>query len=154
MAHLEAFDERGFLHRLSTEIEDAEGPEARDEYVRATLAALDVFASRVMRIRLDHLLAGDTSVEPKFRAYLASQVLDYQDDLGRLRSRVEQVAVRSDPAGAARTAAAITEAADSVLALRSRLRQGVLAFVQIDEPADDPVDDAPEPHRFELIELD
>jgi len=158
LAQVEAFDEDGFIERLRAELasyDDAPATdEARDAKLRAALAAIDAFACRAMRIRLDHLLADDTSVAGPFRSYLATRVVDYVGDLERLRARVAQVCAHNNPGGAATTAAAITGAAGDVLALRERLRARVLELARAAEPPEQPAEDRPEPTFFELIELD
>jgi len=159
LAQVEAFDVERFLDQLGIEVardEDgsSESLETRDARIRGVLAAFDAFSARVMRIRIDHVLGSDTSVPPRFRTYLATRVLDFDGELDRLRARVAQVAARVDPDGASDTAAAVADAADKVLALRARLRQGVLSMIP-DEPAEEPVEEEPPtPTFFELIELD
>lgn len=158
LVQVEAFDAQSFLDQLAAEVATgddgtSEALEARDTRLRAALAAIDTFATRVMRIRVAHRLAGDASVPPKFRTYLATRVLDYDGDLDRLRARVADVAGRVDPDGASDTAEAVADAADATLALRARLRQGVLAM-SADEPPAEPSEEPTAPTFFELIELD
>ena len=157
LAQVEGFDTESYLDQLGREVADDDTQtalEARDIQLRAALSAIDTFAAKAMRIRIDHLLADNASVPPRFRTYLASRVLDYHDDVDRLRVRVAEVAGRVDPDGAGDTAVAVCTAADEVLALRARLRQGVLAMVPAEPPPEEPAEDPPEPDRFELIELD
>jgi hypothetical protein len=158
-AQLEAFDVDGYLERLAAEVAEVadvtEGNDQPIDRLHGALAGIDAFASRVMRVALDQLLAADTSVAPPFRNYLASSLLEYEHDLALLRERVYGVAARVDPDGAADTATAVTNAADDALGLRARLRQGVLAMITAAEPpAEPPAEEAPEPEFFALIELD
>ena len=132
-AQLDGFAVEDYHARLAEEITGADevtlaGLEARDARLRGALAAIDGFAGRSMRIRLDHLLAHDTTIPPTFRTYLASMVTSYEHDRDTLRERVAAVAARSDPGRAAGLADAIAAAAGEVLALRARLRDGVLAL--------------------------
>jgi len=132
-AQIEAFAVDRFLERVNAEVGDsaglgAEQLAARDAQLEEMLSAIDGFTSRVMRIKLDHLLASDNSVAPQFRTYLSSRVLDYDGDLDRLRARVVEVVSRVDPDGAPSIGAAIVDAADEALSLRRCLRQGGMAL--------------------------
>lgn len=151
LAQLDAFDTSAYLARLAAEIEESGADPAAA--VDDALAGIDRFAERAMRVRLDHLLAHDSSVPRQFRTYLATQVLDYTTDLPGLRGRVMQVVSRADPNGALDTANAVADAADEVFALRAALRQGALALVPEPEPQT-PSEPQPDPDFFELIELD
>lgn len=133
LAQLDAFTPGDYHARLVEEIEGADeitldGLAARDARLRAALAAIDGFAGRSMRIRLDHLLALDTAIPPTFRTYLAGMVASYERDRDTLRARVAAVVARTDPGRAAELADAVAAAAGEVLALRARLRDGVLAL--------------------------
>jgi|GEM_PF-1472269 len=100
--------------------------EVQDAGLRAAVAAVDGFAQKAMRIRLDNALDQDNSIQRPFRVYLASAIGTYAGDLELLRQRVYDAAVRVDPRGAADTAAVVVEAADRVLALHVALRAEVL----------------------------
>jgi hypothetical protein len=157
LAQVEGFDTKSFLDQLGSEVAEdnqTSALEARDLQLRAALSAIDTFAIKAMRIRINHLLADDASVPPRFRTYLASRVLDYEGDLDPLRARVAQVAARVDPDGAGDIAVAVSGAAGEVLALRARLRQGVLAMLPEEPPPEEPSEEAPTPDFFEFIELD
>ena len=157
ITQVENFDGERYLDQLRTEVtlSDEAGADSRDARIRAALAAVDRFACRLMRIKLDHLLDADTSVPPRFRTYLATRVLDYIGDLDGLRARVAQVATGVDRAGAIDTAEAVAGAADNVMATHARIREGVLALVPV-EPAEEaePEPNPPSASFFELIELD
>ncbi len=152
---IDAFAVEGFVQRLELELASgatgAAAAEDRDALLRTALAAIDSFASQLMRIRLDHLLVGYASIERPFRKYLAGRVLDYEGNTDRLRARVAEVATRVDADSAAEVAAGVADAADEVLTLRARLRQGVLALVPPDSPEQEP---PPPRTRVQLIELD
>lgn len=158
LTQLEAFDEPGYLEALAAEVAEVDdgtpaGLVARDAELDAALASIDALTSRAMKIRLDHALHDIPSVEPPFLMYLTVRVTDYADDLEPLRARVRGVVARSDSAGAAEAADIVCAAADSVLALRRRLRDGVAALRRVVE---EPEDQEPEREvdRFELLELD
>jgi hypothetical protein len=68
--------------------------------------------------------------------------------------RLPKVAARVDPDGAGDIAVAVSGAAGEVLALRARLRQGVLALIPEEPPPEEPSEEAPTPDFFEFIELD
>jgi hypothetical protein len=130
LAQLEAFAAETYTTRLAEELGPADGAtvdglEARDARLRAALDAIDGFASKSMRIRLDHL---DAAIPSTFRTYLASMVTSYEHDRDTLRERVAAVVARTDPDRAAALAESVTEAAGKVLAARSQLRDGVLAL--------------------------
>jgi hypothetical protein len=155
LAQVEAFDADGYLAQVQRELAEsgADTREAIDQCVRESLGAIDRFAQQVMKVRLNHLLSDDASIPDQMRRYLATQILDYERDLPRLRGRVAEIAARVDPRGALATGAAVAEEADKVLALRARLRQGLLAMIP-DEPPEEAPREEREVDRFELLELD
>lgn len=103
--------------------------EARDARLAAALRAIDDFATRAMRIRLDHVLVGETALPAPTRKVFASTITSYAGDLGLLGERVRAVAVRSNPAGAAALADTVVAAARATLALRDAVRAPVLARI-------------------------
>ncbi|HUQ04330.1 MAG TPA: hypothetical protein VM261_17645 [Kofleriaceae bacterium] len=131
LGQVEAFDADAYAGRLALELDDG-GPvslaslAAVDEALRTALLAVDAFSGRCLRIRLDHLLAGDSSVAPPMRKVLAGTVTNYAGDLGLLRERVLSVAVRVDPRGAEATADRVVAAAQQVLDDRAALYERVL----------------------------
>ncbi len=156
---VDAFDVPGYLDALALEVEaavaEAANPaEAIDETLRGALTAIDSFAGRTMRIRLNHALADDASVPAQFRTYLATRILDYADDLDQLRARVHQVVGRVDPHGVTNTANTIVGAADRVLTVRAQLRQGVLAMIPAKPTDEKPAPEPPAASFFDNIELD
>jgi hypothetical protein len=131
LAQIEAFDQDAYVDRLVEELGGSEsatlaGLEETDARLRAALGAIDAFSNRCMRVRLDHLLAGDTSVAPPLRKVLAATVTSYVGDLRLLRERVVMVAGRVDPRGAASTADAVVATAQRVLDDRVALHERVL----------------------------
>src|SRR4051812_39384291 len=93
LAQLDGFSVGGWGARLAEElgaepIDTLAELEARDTGLRAAVAAIDAFAPRAMRIRLDHALERDTSIQRPFKVYLASAIGSYAGDLELLRRRV------------------------------------------------------------------
>jgi hypothetical protein len=129
-AQIDAFDPAAYVARLVEELDGGTvsmaSLEATDEQVRTALLAIDAFSARCMRIRLDHLLAADTSVAPPLRKVLAGTVTNYAGDLALLRERVVAVASRVDPRGAGATADRIVDLARQVLDARNDLYERVL----------------------------
>ncbi len=116
--------------------------EAVDRALAAALAHVDATCARVMRIRLDHALAADTSIEAPTRKVFAHTVVNYARDLALLEARARDVAARGrarDPAG---VAAVVVEAARATLAQRDALRAGILALVRARAAAAVPIADA------------
>jgi hypothetical protein len=124
---------------------------ALDTALAAALAHVDATATRVMRIRLDHALASDSSIEPTTRRVFAQTIVGYADNLGLLETRARDVAARGRAAAPSEVAALVVEAARATLAWRAELRAVVLALAREPEPEPEP---AREPTLAELIELD
>jgi len=130
-AQLDRFDEAAFLAQVRDEGEP-----------RAFLPAIDAFARTCLRIGLAGL-----SIATPFRNYLTAEALAYQD-LEQLRARVLGATDRA-------TADAVVDATHTALALRARLRDGVLAIAKELEPPEAPPPEPQDPpNREELIELD
>ena len=129
---LEAEPER-YASELVAELPPATslvGLEVRDAQLAAALASIDTMAARVMRIRLDHALATDTTIAPPTRRVFAQTVAGYASNLALLEQRARDVAARGgarDPEG---TAALVVDAARATLALRGAVRAGVLARIR------------------------
>jgi hypothetical protein len=100
--------------------------EARDAALATALDQLDLMIARAMRIRLDHVLAADTSIGPPTRRVFASTIVRYANDLGQLAVRVHDVAVRGRAGDPGRLTEAVVDAARATLALRAALREPVL----------------------------
>lgn len=126
-------------------------PEPRGAAITAALQSIDELAARVMRIRLDHVLAHDTTIAEPTRRVFATTIVGYADKLDLLAERVSSVASRAgDPAP---LVTAVVDAARATLALRMALRTHVLARVP---PPAEPVaeEPKPEPTFADMIELD
>lgn len=101
--------------------------EARDDRMRAILGSFDAFASKAMRVRLEHLAVDWPALTAQFRTLLATTVTSYVDQLERLRGRVAGSAARQDPHRADELADVVVDAASLVLAQRGALGDAVLA---------------------------
>lgn len=136
LAKLEAFTPDAFLAPLADELaalpaaSTIEDLAARDDVLRAALAAIDAFTARAMKIRLDHVLAADTAIPPPTRKVFATTIIAYADNLGALAERVRDIAARVDRRGADATADGVVAAARASLGLRDDLRAGVLAHAR------------------------
>jgi hypothetical protein len=104
--------------------------EARDTALAAALAHIDATATRIMRIRLDHALASDTSIAAPTRRVFAQTIVAYVADLDLLARRALDVAARGgagDPAGVAQL---VVDAARATLVLREALRVPVMTLIR------------------------
>lgn len=122
-----------FADQLATELAPATtiaDLEARDAQLIAALGEIDELATRVMRIRLEHALANDSSIAAPTRRVFAATVANYATDLGLLSQRVRDVAARGGSRDPDDTAALVVEAARSTLALRDEVRAGVLELIR------------------------
>ena len=102
---------------------------ARDAALVGALAAIDDFAARVMRLRLDHVLPDDSVLPAPTRKVFASTIATYTGRLSILEERVRDVAMRM------RTDAdvlvdRVLAAARATLDQRDDLRAGVLGLVR------------------------
>lgn len=104
--------------------------EVRDATLAAALARIDELAARVMRIRLEHALAADSSIAAPTRRVFAQTVTAYADNLGLLAGRARDVAARGGAADPEQVASLVTEAARATLALHAAIRTPVLALVR------------------------
>jgi hypothetical protein len=128
LAAIDGFEPHAYVDALSGEL-PAE-LDARDGALAAALAQLEVLAQRVMRIRLDHVLAADTSIAPPTRKVFATTVVGYAADLGKLAARVRDVAARTRGTDADRVAELVVDAARATLAQRETVRAGVLGLAR------------------------
>jgi hypothetical protein len=153
LAAIEALVPEAYAAEVAARLPD-EG-EARDAALAAALAHIEATSARIMRIRLDHALAADTSIGAPMRRVFAQTVVAYVADLDLLARRALDVAARGgagDPAGVAQL---VVDAARATLVLRDALRRPVLALVrERAEAALADAEPAPEPTLAELIELD
>lgn len=120
----------GFAEALARELPEVEQAETRDSVFSAALARIDETIARAMRVRMDQVLDADTSIAPATRRVFATTIISYAGKLELLGDRVRDVAMRARAADANGLASAVVDAAREVLALRDRLRSGVLALVR------------------------
>jgi hypothetical protein len=104
--------------------------EPRDGALAAALAHIDATAIRIMRIRLDHALASDTSIAAPTRRVFAQTVVAYVADLDLLARRALDVAARGGASDPEAVAGLVVEAARATLVQREALRDGVLALAR------------------------
>ena len=104
--------------------------EARDAMFAAALRPIDDLAMRVMRIRLDHVLATDTSIAAPTRRVFAQTIISYANALSLLRERARDVAARGGARDADIVADQVVDAAQATLALRAAVADGVLALIR------------------------
>jgi hypothetical protein len=134
MAQLDELDPAGYAQLLGEELAGepatAEELDSRDAALRRALAAVDAFAKKAMKIRMDHGLADDTLLPPTFRTYLASEVLGYENALDLLRDRVAATVGRVDPRRSHDLAEAVLEVATAVHRQRRALRDAVLELAR------------------------
>ena len=133
--------------------------ESIDAYFAAALQAVDELASRVMRLRLDHALADDTSIPAPTRRVFATTIVSYVDNLALLEDRVRDVATRAGAADPERVVSAVVDAARTTLACHAALREGVVALIHERAAASEAAaskaeEPAPDVSPADLIELD
>ena len=104
--------------------------EARDALLAGALREVDEVIARVMRIRLDHALASDTSIAAPTRRVFASTVASYATSLPLLAERVRDIAARGRAADPDAIAEAVVAAARTSLLLRDAVRAGVLFAIR------------------------
>ncbi len=129
LAQVEAFEPRVYAEQLAAEIAPVETREdiaARDDVLRDAIARIEETATRIMRIRLEHALVGDSSISVPTRKVFSHTVASYAGRVDLLRNRAHDIAERAgshDPAAAARI---VVDAAEATLAQRAELIRGVL----------------------------
>jgi len=104
--------------------------EARDAALVGALGRIDAMIARAMRIRLDHVLALDTSIGAPTRSVFSSTIVGYAGRLSLLAQRARDVAVRGRAADPDQIADAVLDAARAVLELRDAVRGPVLAVIR------------------------
>ena len=132
LAGLEA-EPGAVIERLRSELPPATSLsdlEARDATLSSLVNAIDVMCARAMRVRLEHVLAADTSIGPPTRKVFASTVTGYADNLSLLAERARDIAERGRAVDPEAVADVIVTAARSVLDLRATLRADVLAMIR------------------------
>ena len=123
-----AGDPAQYAAQLAAELPDE--LEARDVAFAAALQRTDELAARVMRIRLEHALASDSSIGAPTRKVFASTITGYANSLGLLADRVRELAVRGRAPAPDQVADAVVDAARATLALRDAVRERVLALIR------------------------
>lgn len=132
IAELEA-DPTAFVRALAGELSPANTLAdfaAREAALVAALEQIDAASARVMRLRLDHALASDTSIAQPTRNVFASTIVAYAQNLALLEQRARDVASRGGANDPDQVAAVVVEAARATLALREALRRYVLALIR------------------------
>jgi len=127
IAELES-DPDGYAHQLAAELPAELEP--RDIELSSALGHIDATVARIMRVRLEGVLANDTSIGPPTRNVFATTIVGYASDLGLLARRARDVAERGRAADPDRIAEQIVESARASLALRDALRAPVLALIR------------------------
>lgn len=129
LAHVTAFLPETYAEQLAAELAPVETREdiaARDEQLRAAIARIEETSTRIMRIRLEHALSGDTAIAVPTRKVFSQTVADYAGRFDVLATRVRDIAARNgsrDPEAVART---VVDAAEATLAQRAELYRSVL----------------------------
>jgi len=127
IAELEADPDR-YAQQLAAELPAELEP--RDIELASALGHIDATVARVMRIRLDDVLANDTSIGPPTRNVFATTIVGYASDLDLLARRVRDIAERGRAADPDRITELVIDSAQASLALRDALRAGVLALIR------------------------
>lgn len=109
----------GTLHELET----------RDAVLVGALGQIDALATRAMKARLDHALAGEPSIGAPTRNVFAATVVNYASTLSVLAERTRELAARGGAAAPDHVADLVVGAARSVLGLRAALRERVLRVI-------------------------
>ncbi|MEO8699547.1 MAG: hypothetical protein ABI867_05860 [Kofleriaceae bacterium] len=104
--------------------------EARDAMLAGALGHIDAMIARAMKIRLDHVLASDTTIGAPTRKVFATTVVGYANNLPLLAQRVRDVAARGGSTDPDHLAEAVVVAATLALGLRDAVRAGVLALIR------------------------
>jgi hypothetical protein len=132
LARLQQFSVDTYVRHLADELrgDDVDGERlvVIDDGLRASVDAIDRFASKSARIGLDHALIDDTVLPATFRAHLAAAVVSYGHHPDRLRERVAAIAVRTSAGASERAVEAAIAAMAAALAIREQLHAAVLAL--------------------------
>lgn len=104
--------------------------QARDEQLAGSLEQVDALTARAMRIRLDHVLAADTSLAAPTRNVFATTIVSYAGRLPLLAARVHDVATRGGAKDPDSVVSLVVAAARAVLDLREAMRAGLLELVR------------------------
>lgn len=134
-AHLEALeaDPGRYAAQLATELPTAgtiPELEERDAALANALGQVEAMSARAMKLRLEHALAGDTSIGEPTRRVFAQTVTSYAGRLPLLAQRARDVAASGRAPDPDRVAELVEGAARSVLELRAALRTGVFSLIR------------------------
>jgi len=132
LAAIDALDPAAHARELAAELPPAgtlADLEARDAQLATAVASIEAAITRVMRIRLDHALAADTSIAAPTRRVFAQTIASYTGKLDLLDQRARDVAANAGARDPAAVAVLVTDAAAATLELRDALHAGVLALV-------------------------
>jgi hypothetical protein len=132
IAAIEALAPDAYATELAAElaaVTSLAGLAARDAALAGALSAIDDFAARVMRLRLDHALPDDRVLPAPTRKVFASTIATYAGRLSIFGDRVRDVAARMRTDADALVDRVLAEAG-ATLAQREQLRAGVLALVR------------------------
>jgi hypothetical protein len=134
-SQIEAFSPDAFASLVGAAVASVGEGAGREELVaaldelRLLFKAIEQFTTRCFRIRLDFAVDG-LPVPAELRKYLAVQGTSYAGNLATLHERVASAVARLDPAAAQRTADAVVEVAERMIASRAALLEGVFATVR------------------------
>ncbi|MEO7094220.1 MAG: hypothetical protein ABI175_13275 [Polyangiales bacterium] len=145
LAHAEALAPGDYATRLAAELAPVETREdiaARDEVLREAFTRIEATAARIMRIRLDHLLADDTAIAVPTRKVFAQTVADYAGRLDVLETRAREIAARGGARDPGELADRVVRAAEATLVQRAELYGSVLELAGRLAKADAPMADA------------
>lgn len=129
LAHVNAFVPAAYAEQLAAELAPVETREdiaARDDLLRAAITRIEETATRIMRIRLEHALAGDSSIPVPTRKVFSHTVADYAGRGDVLEARARDIAERNGSRDAAAVARIVVDAAEATLAQRAELYHRVL----------------------------
>jgi hypothetical protein len=133
LAAIDALDPAAHASELAAELAPAgtlADLEARDARLAAAVASIEAAITRVMRIRLDHALAADTSIAAPTRRVFAQTISSYAGRLELLEQRARDVAANGGARDPDAIAVLVTDAAAASLALREALHAGVLGLIR------------------------
>jgi hypothetical protein len=133
LAAIDALDPARHASELASELPAAATLaelEARDAQLAAAITSIEAAVTRVMRIRLDHALAADTSLAAPTRRVFAQTIASYAGKLDLLELRTRDVAARGGAHDPDAIAALVGAAARATLELREALHAGVLALIR------------------------
>jgi hypothetical protein len=133
LAQIDALDIGAFVDAVRGELAPGHALadlEATDDRLRDAIDAIDGFAAKAMKVRLEHVDAATHALPPPFRRVIATTIASYAKDTGILHERVAATAARLDPRGAGAVADAVVDAARAVLDQRARLIDGVLRLAR------------------------